>query len=220
MEACSRAFEAYSQWLKPLVGMFCRCDHHVLLVDVLEVLRNGQGRYVERKAALQELIRFYAQAHGLWERLARDLTGWFRIPINPSRAPLAKAVVVATKADAILEEDRGRLAGLLQAILESEFKAFETIVDFRACAAYDATCRETDGHQWAIRGRLRVDPGQAQPRAVARVPVSWPDYAWDGSEYRSFRNYLPPLPDGLIREDATFPHINLHEIVHEWLDLT
>jgi predicted YcjX-like family ATPase len=200
--------------------MFCRCDRHVILVDVLEVLRNGQRRYVERKAALQELVRFYAQAHSLWERLARDLAGWLRIPIKPSRTPLAKAVVVATKADAILEEDRGRLAGLLQEMLESEFKALDTVVDFRACAAYDATRRETDGQRWAITGRIRSDSEQTRPRAVARVPVSWPDYAWDGSEFRSFRNYLPPMPEGQIRDDATFPHINLNEIVRELLDLT
>jgi hypothetical protein len=70
-----------------------------------------------------------------------------------------------------------------------------------------------------IIGRVPSDPQQAQPREVARVPESWPDYAWDGSEFRSFRHYLPPMPDGPIRDDATFPHINLNEIFRELLDL-
>lgn len=216
----SRAFDAYRKWLEPLVNVFCRCDCHAILVDVLEILRGGQGRYVERKAALQELIRFYTQAHSLFERLARDLATRMRIPVKPSRTPLNKAIVIATKADAILEEDRGLLAGLLQEMLESDFKALDTIIDFRACAAYDATHRETDGQRWVITGRVPSDPAKARPRAVDHVPKSWPDYAWDGSEFRSFRTYLPPIPDGSIRDDATFPHINLNEILRALLDLT
>jgi predicted YcjX-like family ATPase len=133
--------------------------------------------------------------------------------------PLAKAIVVATKADAIVEEDRGRLAGLLQEMLESDFKTLDTMIDFRACAAYDATRRDTDGQRWVIIGRVPSDPNQAHPREVARVPESWPDYAWDGSEFLSFRHYLPPIPDGPIRDDATFPHINLNEIFQELLDV-
>jgi len=216
----SQSFESYTKWLAPLVNVFCRCDRHVILVDVLEILRAGQARYVERKAALQELIQFYARAHGFLERLVRDLATTMRIPIQPSRMPLSKAIVVATKVDAIVEEDRGRLAGLLQEMLESEFKSLDTAIDFRACAAYDATRRATDGQRWVIIGRVPSVPQQAHPREVARVPESWPDYAWDGSEFRSFRHYLPPIPDGPIRDDATFPHINLNEIFRELLDLT
>jgi predicted YcjX-like family ATPase len=175
---------------------------------------------VERKAALQELIRFYEQAHGLLERLARDVATRLGLPVMPSRTPLARAVAVATKADAILEEDRGRLAGLLQEMLENEFKTLDTRLDFRACAAYDATQRETDGQRWVITGRVPTDPAEARPRAVARVPLSWPDHAWDGSEFRSFRTYLPPRPTEPIREDATFPHVNLNEIFRALLDLT
>jgi predicted YcjX-like family ATPase len=212
-------FEAYRQWLAPLVAVFCQCDRHAILVDVLDILRGGQGRYVERKVALQELIRFYEQAHSLLERLARALATRLRMSVTPSRTPLACAVIVATKADAILEEDRGRLAGLLQEMLENEFKTLDTILDFRACAAYDATRRETDGQRWVITGRVPADPAQARPRAVARVPMSWPDEAWDGSEFRSFRTYLPPKPAEPIREDATFPHINLNEIFRALLDL-
>jgi predicted YcjX-like family ATPase len=218
-EAFSQAFESYTKWLEPLVNVFCRCDHHVILVDVLEILRGGQARYVERKAALQEIIQFYARAHGFLERIARDLATLMRISLKPSRMPLSKAVVVATKADTILEEDRGRLAGLLQEMLESEFKILDTKIDFRACAAYDATRRATDGQRWVIIGRVPSDPQQARPREVARVPEGWPDYAWDGSEFRSFRNYLPPIPEGPIRDDATFPHINLNEIFRELLEL-
>jgi hypothetical protein len=218
-EVFSQTFESYTKWLQPLVNVFCRCDHHVVLVDALEILRAGQARYVERKAALQELIQFYARAHGFFERLARGFVTLVRIPIKPSRMPLAKAVMVATKADAIVEEDRGRLAGLLQEMLESDFKTLDTMIDFRACAAYDATRRDTDGQRWVIIGRVPSDPNQAHPREVARVPESWPDYAWDGSEFLSFRHYLPPIPDGPIRDDATFPHINLNEIFQELLDV-
>jgi uncharacterized protein len=219
-DAFASEFEAYRRWLSPLVEVFCQCDRHAILVDVLEILRGGQGRYVERKAALRELIRFYEQAHGLLERLARDLATRLRLPVMPARTPLVRAVVVATKADAILEEDRGRLAGLLQEMLESEFKTLDTRLDFRACAAYDATQRETDGQRWVITGRVPADPAEARPRAVARLPQSWPDHAWDGSAFRSFRTYLPPRPAEPIREDATFPHINLDEIVRALLDLT
>jgi predicted YcjX-like family ATPase len=219
-DAFAAEFEAYRRWLSPLIAVFCQCDRHVILVDVLEILRGGQGRYVERKAALQELIRFYEQAHGLLERLARDVATRLGLPVMPSRTPLARAVAVATKADAILEEDRGRLAGLLQEMLENEFKTLDTRLDFRACAAYDATQRETDGQRWVITGRVPTDPAEARPRAVARVPLSWPDHAWDGSEFRSFRTYLPPRPTEPIREDATFPHVNLNEIFRALLDLT
>jgi predicted YcjX-like family ATPase len=215
----SHAFASYTTWLEPLVNVFCRCDHHVVLVDVLEILRAGQPRYVERKAALQELIQFYARAHGFLQRLARNLATLLRIPLKPSRTPLSKAIVVATKADAIVEEDRGRLAGLLEEMLESEFKILDTTIGFRACAAYDATRRATDGQRWVIIGRVPADPQQAHPREVAHVPESWPDYGWDGSEFLSFRHYLPPMPDGPIRDDATFPHINLNEIFRDLLDL-
>jgi predicted YcjX-like family ATPase len=218
--AFAAEFEAYRRWLSPLIAVFCQCDRHAILVDVLEILRGGQGRYVERKVALQELIRFYAQAHGLLQRVARDLATRLGLPVMPSRTPLARAVVVATKADTILEEDRGRLAGLLQEMLENEFKTLDTKLDFRACAAYDATRRETDGQRWVITGRLPSDPAEARPRAVARVPMSWPDQAWDGSDFRALRTYLPPMPPEPIREDATFPHINLNEIFRALLDLT
>jgi hypothetical protein len=105
-------------------------------------------------------------------------------------------------------------------MLEGDFKALDSSLAFRACAAYDATRRETDGQRWVITGRVPADPETARPRAVARVPTSWPDHAWEGSEFRSFRNYLPPMPNSPIREDATFPHINLNEILRELLDLT
>jgi predicted YcjX-like family ATPase len=218
-EHFSEGFEAYRKWLAPLAHIFCRCDRHVILVDVLEILRDGQRRYVERKAALQELIRFYTQAHSFLEQVARNLAIAIRIPIEPPRTSLSKAVVVATKADAILEEDRGRLAGLLEEMLESDFKTLSTNISFRACAAYDATRRETDGQRWVIIGRVPSDPEQVHPFAVARVPSSWPDYAWSGTEFGSFRDYLPPKPEGPIRDDATFPHINLNEIIRELLDL-
>jgi predicted YcjX-like family ATPase len=215
----SQAFASYIKWLEPLLNVFCRCDRHVILVDVLEILRAGQARYVERKAALRELIQFYVRAHGFLERLARDLATLLRLPLRLSRLPLSKAIVVATKADAIVEEDRGRLAGLLEEMLESEFKILDTAVDFRACAAFDATRRETDGQRWVITGRVPAHPLQARPREVARVPETWPDYAWDGSAFLSFRHYLPPIPDRPIRDDATFPHINLNEIFRDLLDL-
>jgi predicted YcjX-like family ATPase len=217
---CRAGFEAYRQWLAPLISIFCRCDHHVILVDVLEILRDGQRRYVERKAALQELMRFYAQAHGIVQQLARQLAVTIGLPIKPARTSLSRAVAAATKADAVLEEDRGRLAGLLEEMLERDMKVLSTRVSFRACAAYDATRRETDGQRWVVIGRVPYHPDWAQAYTVARVPVSWPDYAWDGTEFRSFRNYLPPKPDGPIRDDATFPHINLNEIVRELLGLT
>jgi predicted YcjX-like family ATPase len=218
-ERCAEGFEDYRQWLAPLIQIFCRCDHHAILVDVLEILRDGQRRYVERKAALQELIRFYTQAHGFVQYLARYLAMTMRLPIEPPRTALSNAVIVATKADAILEEDRGRLAGLLEEMLASDFKTLSSRISFRVCAAYDATQRETDGRRWVIIGRVPREPDHPQHYAVARVPVSWPDYAWDGSEFSSFRHYLPPKPAEPIRDDATFPHINLNEIVGELLGL-
>ncbi|MGH7961628.1 MAG: YcjX family protein [Candidatus Binatia bacterium] len=216
----SAAYERYRLWLRPQTEVFRQCDRHAILVDVLEILRGGQDRYVERKASLREIVRFYREAHGLLERLARDTLRFLRIPVTASRSPLLKAVIVATKADAILEEDRGRLADLLREMLESDFRALDCELSFRACAAYDATRRETDGARWVITGRVLADPSQALPREVARVPEHWPVHPWDGSEFRTFRNYLPAIPEGAIREDATFPHINLNEIVRELLDLT
>ena len=77
-----------------------------------------------------------------------------RLPIEPPRTALSNAVIVATKADAILEEDRGRLAGLLEEMLESDFMTLPSRISFRVCASYDATQRETDGRRWVIIGRV------------------------------------------------------------------
>jgi predicted YcjX-like family ATPase len=212
-------YRAYIQSLEPLASVFRECAHHIILVDVLEILRDGQPRYIERKQALQGLVEFYKRSHGRLTRWARDAANWAGLPVTPGRIRLASAVIAATKADAVLEDDRGRLAGLLQEMLESEFRALDCKLDFRACAAYDATRRETDGKRWVIVGRVPTAPEQTLPREVARVPESWPTHPWDGSEYRSFRNHLPPIPETAVREDATFPHINLDEVFAEVLGL-
>jgi predicted YcjX-like family ATPase len=214
-----RPYRAYTHSLGPLAAVFRECAHHVVLVDVLEILRDGQSRYVERKAALRGMIEFYKRSHGFFTRIARDAGHWAGLPIAPGRIRLRRAVVAATKADAVLEDDRGRLAALAQEMLESDFRALDCELDFRACAAYDATRRETDGKRWVVVGRVPAAPDEALPRDVARVPESWPTHPWDPAEYRSFRTYLPPLPATPVREDATFPQINLDEIFLEVLGL-
>ena len=220
-ETFVKGFHVYGKWLTPLSDIFGRCDHHVILVDVLDILRNGQARYVERQKALQEIINFYAQSHGYFQRIARRMARQVRIPVKAPRSPLSKAIVVATKADAVMEDDRGRLSGLLQEMLETELRSLgiNVDVDFRTCAAFDATERQTDGSRRVIIGRVPSAPDQKQPREVTRVPESWPNQAWDGSEFRSFRTYLPPRPTSEIRKDALFPHINLNEIVRAALSL-
>lgn len=214
-----KPYRDYVRSLEPLASVFRECANHVVLVDVLEILRDGQPRYVERKQALQGMVDFYKRSNGFFTRVARDAASWVGLPVAPGRVPLARAVIAATKADAVLEDDRGRLAGLLQEMLEGDFRALDCQLDFRACAAYDATRRETDGKRWVVVGRIPSAPDQALPREVARVPESWPTHPWDGTEYRSFRNYLPPTPDTPVREDATFPHINVDEIILEALGL-
>jgi len=214
-----KLYRIYTRSLEPLASVFRECANHIVLVDVLEILRDGQARYVERKQVLQGMVEFYKRSHGFLTRVARDAANWAGLPVAPGRVPLTHAVIAATKADAVLEDDRGRLAGLLQEMLESDFRALDCTLDFRACAAYDATRRETDGKRWVIVGRIPAAPDQAMPRDVARVPESWPTHPWDGAEYRSLRNYLPPIPDTPVREDATFPHINLDEIFLEVLGL-
>jgi predicted YcjX-like family ATPase len=214
-----KPYRAYTRSLEPLASVFRECAHHIVLVDVLEILRDGQPRYIERKQALHGLVEFYKRSHGFLTRIARDAANWAGLPVTPGRIALSRAVIAATKADAVLEDDRGRLAGLLQEMLESDFRALDCQLDFRACAAYDATQRETDGKRWVIVGRVPAAPDQALPREVARVPESWPTHPWDGAEYRSFRNHLPPIPQAAVREDATFPHINLDEIFAEVMGL-
>lgn len=214
-----QSYRAYTQSLEPLAAVFRDCAHHVVLVDVLEILRDGQPRYIERKAALHGMIEFYKRSHGFFSRVARDAASWVGLPVAPGRVPLRRAVIAATKADAVLEDDRGRLAGLLQEMLEGDFRALDCELDFRACAAYDATRRETDGKRWVVVGRIPAAPEQPQPRDVARVPESWPTHPWNPADYRSFRNYLPPIPASPVRDDATFPQINLDEIFLEVLGL-
>ena len=210
-----KTYDEYARSLEPLTTVFRECSNHIVLVDVLEILRDGQPRYIERKTALQAIVEFYKGSHGLLSRMTRDAASWIGLPVTPGRVPLARAVIAATKADAVLEDDRGRLAGLLQEMLESDFRALDCKLDFRACAAYDATRRETDGKRWVIVGRIPAAPDESLPREVARVPESWPTHSWDGNDYRSFRNYLPPIPDKPVRADATFPHVNLDEIFAE-----
>jgi len=222
-EALRQRFEepyrTYTRSLEPLAAVFRECAHHVVLVDVLEILRDGQARYVERKAALQGMIEFYKRSHGFLSRVARDAAKWMGLPVAPGRVRLRRAVIAATKADAVLEDDRGRLAGLLQEMVENDFRALDCDIDFRACAAYDATRRETDGRRWVVVGRIPAAPDQPLPRDVARVPESWPTHSWDAADYRSFRIYLPPVPSTPVRDDATFPQINLDEIFLEVLGL-
>lgn len=212
-------YREYARSLEPLAAVFRECANHIVLVDVLEIMRDGQTRYIERKAALRAMVEFYKRSHGFLSRVTRNAASWMGLPVTRGRVALARAVIAATKADAVLEDDRGRLAGLLQEMLESDFRALDCTLDFRACAAYDATRRETDGNRWVIVGRTPAAPDEALPREVTRVPESWPTHPWDGSQYKSFRNYLPPVPQGPVREDAAFPHINLDEIFAEILGL-
>jgi hypothetical protein len=51
-----REFEAYQKWLEPLVDVFRNCTRGIILVDVLEILRGGQNRYVERLAGCGESL--------------------------------------------------------------------------------------------------------------------------------------------------------------------
>jgi predicted YcjX-like family ATPase len=110
-EALQRTFAAeysrYTAWLGPQAEVFRRCDRHAILVDVLEILRGGQGRYVERKASLQEIVQFYRMAHN---RVHHDLCytvpctkgGTAYVTVSRSSHPYDRGVRLD-------ERDRGRV---------------------------------------------------------------------------------------------------------------
>lgn len=212
--------QAYAAYLKTSVAPFLRriaaCSHQVILVDVLDILRNGTEKFNEVKEQMQRVLNCYRRINRGWfNRL------WSQMPWV-GRPQIRRVSFCATKADQATRDCRGNLVNLLRSLFTRAEQAIRfdrrivQKIDFLGIAAFRCTDDVDTDHEGrpivALRGRLKHEASPDEDTYYpGRVPEEWPAYE---EKWRSFRfpDFLPRrLPD--INTGRPLPHINMDQIL-------
>jgi len=215
-EDIARQFaKRYQQYQEQLVKPFCQevteCDRQVVLVDVLQILKQGVYCFNDTRRALLKILDVYgytpeASKWSLWALLGLGQTA-------------SRVVFVATKADQANYATRVNLERLLQDVINTAYQNLRTKIphglSFRFCAANRCT---TDARKTLDGQELSCLTGQREDRPhegegtwyPGEVPPDWPN-DWDPVQHAfKFPNFLPKqLPK---RDGATIAHINLDKV--------
>ena len=190
-----------------------KCSRQIVLVDVLQILKNGIDSYNDAKYCLNTILDTYKY---------RKNYGWLlnlvlkRFPI---KIGIDRVSFVATKADQATRANRHNMKALLEDLVD---KKHDYLLTTAAPARFHfaASNRCTEDKRKLYEGReISVLLGRHSQNEADReklyypgeVPSMWPEQ-WNPQKaaYR-FPNFLPksiPLRDG-----ASFDRINLDEIL-------
>ncbi|MGE0419660.1 MAG: YcjX family protein [Acetobacteraceae bacterium] len=181
--AMADRYAAYQKDVAAFFGQTLKeASRHLLLVDVLESLAEGQHAFLETAEVLGEVYRLLADSHpGLFARLFR-------------RAGFDKVLLLATKADAIPPSQRAALATLLRDMCVGRVAGNARIVppqvDFVAAvrATEDVERPGEDGTPARVVEGKCADTGR-------RRRVNWfdvPDVMPDAAAFLSRAGVRPP----------------------------
>jgi len=189
------------------------CSRQIVLVDVLQILKNGIDSYNDAKDCLNTILDTYKyRKKHKW--IVNFLFKVFSIKIGIDRVGF-----VATKADQATRANRHNMKALLQGLVDKKHDdLLTTAAPVRFHFAASNRCTEDKKKLYAGReisvllGRHSLnEPDKNKIYYPGEVPSEWPE-KWEPEEaaYR-FPNFLPksiPLRDG-----ALFDHINLDEVL-------
>lgn len=213
-------YERYRRQAKASATTLLACDRQLVLVDILETLRDGVDRQRDTRTVLREILDvFHYESRSSW-----SLTGWVRRWFGQSG--IDRVAFVATKADQATRADRSHLGNLLENLIAPkllELKAMRNHGSQRVfhCAAYRSTEDDEKIFQGrglaALRGVLHPDERERwtdgefpdQPHTVypGQIPPEWPDDWSRDQEFRQIRRFLPKRL--AARDGAAMEHINL-----------
>lgn len=178
--------DRYAAYQKDIAGFFSHtlkdASRHLLLVDVLESLAEGQHAFLETAEVLGEVYRLLADSHpGLFARLFR-------------RAGFEKVLLLATKADAIPPSQRAALASLLRDMCVGRVASGARIRTPNA--GFVAAVRATEDVERPGEDgeRVRVVEGKCAETGLRRR-VNWfdvPDLMPDAEDFRRRAGVRPP----------------------------
>ena len=181
-------------------------SHHLLLVDVLEALAEGENAFFETAEILAEVYRVFAnRKSGFWNLFNR--TGF------------EKVLLLATKADAVPPNQRAALKSLLAEMCKRRVAGAAGIAP--PSAQYMAAIRATedvkvtgdDGDKFrAVQGLC--DDGQVRRVISVDIPAEMPkpDYFRRREGQRTPRFRLPPTEGG---GRYGIPNVRVGQVVND-----
>ena len=213
-----RRFDDYvSTVVRPFKQMLDRCDRQVVLVDVLDVLRNGLDSFHDMRRCMRGALNAFGYRR---RRPWYDLVGhvWDLL-----RTRIERVAFVASKADQAAYATRRNLKFLLEEMVSGKHRELSATMaggklDFFYMSAYRSTVDDTrqfQGRKLSCLGGIRLDrPGQGEgPWFPGEVPDRWPQDGWNAADEQfNFPSFEPkPLPE---RDGAMMEHINLDKVLY------
>lgn len=183
--------------VKPFIKRIRRCDRHLVLVDVLRVLRNGCAAHNDFQECLSKIIRMYYRR-------------WFN--------SIRRVLFAATKADHATNDNRPNLALLLDEMV-SKAKGQTTTNKvmsshwFTSIRSTRDAIGEKDEREIQLLRGVKNGAAEATSTYPGSVPPSIPNgrnWTFDNLTYK-FPEFVPsPLPRA---NGVALEHMNLDEII-------
>lgn len=202
----------YTHYRQQLVVPFARalkaCDTLVVLVDVAMLLEGGVGTLNASRTLLEHIVAYVDPGF----TPLGSFGGWVLQLATLGLTALEgvrRIVFVATKADRVHQDDRGKLETLLRRLTEPLVRGRQAVrqlhIDYLVCAAVNSTHSEIEGQRHMLQF---VSPyGSTVRQDVSALPSTWPDH-WEPADYT-----FPAPPPWMPANRANPPaHINLHWI--------
>jgi len=211
-------YEAYKlKHLESFAKEVTKCSRQIVLVDVLQILKNGVDVYNDARKCFDSILDIYRY---------KKMHSWFMdfiVRLSPfKKVSIERVAFVATKADQATRANRQNMRALLKELVAKKradlLSSRKANVRFFFGAAHRSTkdkkgtWREQGKSVSGLAGRRKnKDTDQERFIFPGEVPDEWPSEWEAGEEAYRFPDFLPrALP---ARDGAIFDHVNLDEVL-------
>jgi predicted YcjX-like family ATPase len=224
-QATEKKYDAYvAQTVKPFLCKVSECNHQIVLVDILGILRRlDANEYNRVKRSIREVLRLFQYGDygeypwlGPLNAAAKWALAWFQTGIQ-------RVTFVCTKADQAAAGSRRNLEELLKQLVEQaatdigyHLGPLSGRISYYSCAAHRSTddrTTEFEGQKlFILKGRLKEGEHDSEKKVFpGEVPAKWPTTPkWEGFRFPDFAPRPLPAIDG-----APLDQINLDKILFE-----
>jgi predicted YcjX-like family ATPase len=224
-QATAKKYDAYlSESVSPFLTRVSGCNHQIVLVDILGILKKQDPNEFNRaRKAISDILRSFRYLnHGnrRWvaplRRATQDVLSTLRI----CQPRIQQVAFVCTKADQAAAGSRRNLLALLQQLVDQAATEIRFQlgslgrISYHFSAAHRCTKDSTTEYQGqklsVLVGRLKECTKNAEePIFPGEVPTEWPTTStWEGFRFPDFAPRILPAING-----ASLDHINLDEIL-------